>query len=364
MKFFSKLLVGAALTAAATVSAQGSVTFMELEDNARVMVKRTVDGNGNSSYSISNANSALLSHNNDLSCNTNTNTPIGADAHCSWTMTLKTDYAGVPFSQFDELNSVTSAYGYVDGVNPEPYIDLSPTGLWAFNRTHLADVGTLASTSETNFDWAPSSQTSINIAMTTAPGVPGTDKQIIVTMAMYEMMPGVTEQYQGVQIIASGIPNDLPLYQNGQALGPNYYEATGNKGQLSLTNPGILAWYVTHWSVSGGHYGDLRLFTNGTSRYDQGIDLSDYSSVEVTLQCSNNMVLETFLGTTDDSSQNFLGDIQCGTQTQTETFNISGFNNLHDIQSALWFHAPTWKNGAVAGEWSLFINIHEAIIKR
>ena len=372
MNFFSKLIVGAALTASATTaSAQGSVMFMELEDNARVMIKRTVDGNGNSTFSISNANSDLLAHNGNLSCQ-EVAYGNGFDALCNWKMTLKTDYAGVPFGQFDELNSVTSAYGYVDGVNPEPYIDLSPTGIWAFNRTHLADVGTLASTSETDFDWAESINTSINIAMTTQPGVPGTDKEIIVSMAMYEMLPGETTQYQGVQIIASGIPADLEVYKDGEMLGDNYFEATTNKGSVTATNvinssnPDLsyISWYLTQWNQSFGHYADMRIYTNGTSRYDQGLDLSDYSSLELTFRCTYTMTIELFLGTQDDSSQNFLGDIHCGTTPMSYTFDISNMNNLHDIQSLLWFHIPTWKNGAIASFGQLFMNIEEVIVKK
>ena len=363
MNFFSKLLFGAALATATTATAQQE--FLNLDDNAVVTIERQIDASGNSTFSISSNNPALLEDNDNLSCEPLLFEHPRHDYQCRWNMTLKTDYPGVPFAQYPDLNSVSSRYAYVDGINPLPYIDFGPGGLWEGVDMHLAEVLTYADTDANGFNYMPSAESNINIAMTTPPGATGTDRQIIVTMAMDKALGTSLTQYQKVQLIASGIPADLDLYKDGELLGEGYFEAGGNKGNnyADNNNGSVLAWITSYWNVSGGHYADLKIYTNGTSQYDQGLDLSDYNSLELTFQCTNTMTVELFLGTGDDSSQNFLGDVNCGTMTESFTFDISNFNNLHDIQTALWFHIPVWKNTGL-NEFSLFMNIHEAILKR
>ena len=363
MKLLSKLLIGTALATATTATAQ--VEYMNLDDNAIVTIARTIDANGESTYSIINHNPDLLEDNGDLTCTPDLFPSERTDAQCRWHMTLKTDYPGVPFSQFPELNSVTSNYGYVDFIDPLPRVDLEQR--WNGVPSHLAEVITNANTDINAFDYKDISIANINIAMLTQPGVPGTDKEIIVTLAMDKPLETNITQYQSVQLIATGIAEDLELFKDGQALGENYFEATANKGIASViqsANPGgVIAWLTDYWNQSSGHYTELRMYTNGTSRHDQGLDLSEYNTVTLRMQCTNTMTVELFLGSGEDSSQNFLGDINCDTYTNDFTFDISGFNNLQDIQTALWFHIPTWKNTGL-NEFRLFMNVHEAILKR
>ena len=158
---------------------------------------------------------------------------------------------------------------------------------------------------------------------------------------------------------------DVDLY-NGGLLGTDYAEATTNKGTVSVNdiNGVVLAWYLTQWSVASGHYADLKIFTNGTSKYDTGLDLTGASEVELKLQCQNDMNVEVFFGGEEDSSQNYLGDINCDYNVNTFTYDVSGLTtDLTDIQTGLWLHIPTWKNGAISQQYSLFMNIHKAIVK-
>ena len=365
MKVFSKLLIGASLFAASTASAQ-AVEFMDAYDMAAVTLKVEGIGTNDTTYSMTSVNPDLLEYvDGSLSCDGG----LASPGWCTFDMILKTDNPSVPFGYYPEIG-FTTPYGYVTITNPVAAIDVALNS----GPISLGDVLSTSSTSPqtTPGSYIPVTSPDAQSLASVRPGYDGQAGKLINARFKWVPIAGESTIYQNFQILAAGqelsscrafCSDELHVYNDG-ALGANYFEATANKGQVSVHDAGtVLAWYLTHWNVSGGHYADLRLYTNGTSRYDQGLDLNDYNTLELTLQCTNTMVIETFLGTGDDSSQNFLTDINCGTQTQSYTFNISGFNNLQDIQTALWFHIPTWKNGGL-NEYSLFINIHEAIFKK
>ena len=180
---------------------------------------------------------------------------------------------------------------------------------------------------------------------------------------------GCTFHFQDVQYLAAGIlqePSDeIKLIDNNDIVNPGYEAYSTNKGQFIGTWPGVSGyqWYLFGWNTGSGHYADWKLLTNGTSVTDQGLDLSEYSTIELTINCFTNQTIEVFFGTADDSSQNYLGDINCDQTKLLRLYDISGFNAT-DIQSALWFHIPTWKNAHVSQSQTLDMNISILNIKK
>ena len=371
MKTLSKLLVGASLLTASAAFAQPATEFMDAYDMAAVTLKVEGLGTSDTTYSMTSVNPDLLEYiDGTLSCN---GALSGGTNWCTFDVLLKTDNPSVPFGYYPEVD-FTTPYGYVTITDPVAAIDVVLNS----GPLSLGDVITYSTTSPltTPGNYVPVNSQDAQSLASVRPGYTGQAGKVISARFKFIPIEGESTIYQNFQILAAGqqldtcrefCNDELALYKDGEPLGADYFEADGNKGQISVIDASsVLAWLADYWSVdNNGHYADLKLYTNGTSRYDDGLDLTDYNSVDLTMQCTNNMTVEVFLGVGgDDSAQHFLGDINCGTTTESYTFDISGFSNKHDIQTGLWFHAPIWKNSAVSSEFRLFMNIHEAIIKK
>ena len=150
------------------------------------------------------------------------------------------------------------------------------------------------------------------------------------------------------------------MWNDGEFFGPDYGSADGNKGEVNfLPLSDLLAFWVNNWLVSPGHYAAVRLYTNGASELDPGLDLTGFTQAEITMNCEYGTVIEVFVGGPADSSQSFMGDVVCDGSANTYTFNIPSSANLTDIQTGMWLHVPTWKNPTInVNTWG--INIFEA----
>ena len=357
MKFFSKLLLGAAFTAAATTASAQADLFMTAADDASIIVKREISGS-DTTWSATSSTPDLMEV-TLLGCQFS----FGTTYRCNFDYLLKTDNSNVPFNQYPEISNFTP-YGYAQISSPVPAIDVE--GIWSSTPIHVAVSLSEPATDINSLNtYIPINSSDANAAAFVKPEQEGVAHKESAGWFNFKDIAGAPVVYQKFLLLGSGINQGLPLYKDGQALGPNYFEATSNKGVASVdnNNGAVLAWLTDRWNQTGGHYTELRLYTNGTSRHDQGLDLNDYNTLTLRMQCTNTMNIELFLGTGEDSSQNFLGDINCDTYTNDFTFDISGFNNLQDIQTALWFHIPTWKNPGL-NEYRLFINVHESILTK
>ena len=359
MKILSKLLCGALLAGTSLVNAQ-SVEFMSASDNAVITIKREV-ANGDTTWSAISPNPDLIEYNDGtLFCRGGVEE--GTKAVCSWEFTLKTDYPGVPFNQFPAVTWRTP-YGYVEFSEPTAMINTTrETG-----PIHLGDIITYPTTDINNRGayinvHSPDAGSKASVRQ----GYDDVAHKVVFAEISIVDIPGASVLYQNFQVLASGIPKDLDLVKDNNLVTPGYEEASTNKGQFIGTWQGSVGyqWYLYGWNTGSGHYAEWRFLTNGTSKNDPGLDLSEYSTLEFAISCFSGMTIEAFFGTTEDSSQNFLGDITCNQTEQTFSFDISNVANTSDIQTALWLHIPTWKNGHVSQSQTLDMNIPYLRIKR
>ena len=347
MKLLSKLLIGSAI-AASSVAAQ-AVQFLNADDEARISVKREITG-GDTTWTA-------ISHNPDLMEYEEGTLNCGF-GQCSFRFFLKTDYADVPFGQFKPITT-TTPYGYVEFTDPVPAINLE--------RNTSLTLGDVLTEPFTDLN-APLTYVPISRGNSVASVQEGGPEDVVKTVFArfsYTDIPGAEVMYQSFQIVASGQPQGLKLVENNDIVTPGYEETSTNKGQFIGTWPGVTGyqWYLYGWNTGSGHYAEWRFLTNGTSKHDQGLDLSDYSTIEFAISCYDNITIEAFFGTAEDSSQNFLTDINCGPTEQTFSFDISNAN-ASDIQTALWLHIPTWKNGHASQYQTISMNIPYLTVER
>ena len=352
MKLLSKLLFGAALSATVSTASAEAVEFLKAEHDARITIKKEIV-NGVATYSA-------ISHTPDLMEIVDGTLNCG-NGQCIFDFNLKTDYAAVPFNQYLPITS-TTPYGYVRYTDPVPSIDLV---LNAGPHVHIGDVMTEAYTDlNAPLDYVPIERG--NSVASVRPNITAADvnKTITARFGLLDI-PGEDVVYQSFQIVASGTPQGLKLVENNNLVTPGYEETSTNKGQFIGTWPGVTGyqWYLYGWNTGSGHYAEWRFLTNGTSKHDQGLDLSGYSTIEFAISCYDNITIEAFFGTGEDSSQNYLTDINCGPTEQTFSFDISNAN-ASDIQTALWLHIPTWKNGHAGQYQTISMNVPYLTIER
>ena len=355
MKLLKKLLCGAAVLAGVSnVSAQAEM-FMFPSDSAYVTVTRSNPYGQPESFSVSSPHPEILEYiPGTLNCNTFSLT------HCSFKLSLKlngpVDFTGIPTG--------FANYGYAEFVTDrDASIDLVA---WANNNLKISEVMTKPSPSLNSLsEFIPTSQGDVQSLFDSS-----NENEIIIdvrSMRIDPILRGLSTQHQSLFMIASGIRDtDLNVWKDGNTLGgtTDYIQAEGNKGVSSVTfYAGDIAAFLTdYWNQSGGHYSALNFFTNGTDRFAPGLDLSEYNTLSFEMGCKKGVTVEAFFGRDSDSSQNFLTDIACDDFTKTYTFDISGYNKS-DIQTALWFHIPTWKNYSF-NDFRIWMNTFEVTLSK
>ena len=352
MKLLKKLLCGAAVLAGVSnVSAQAEM-FMFPSDSAYVTVTRSNPYGQPESFSVSSPHPEIIEYvDGTLSCNTFSLT------HCSFKLSLKLNGP----VDFNGISTSFATYGYAEIVSPrDAAIDLN---LWANNNLKISEVMTQPSPTLTSLgEFVPTSQGDVQSLFDSS-----NENEIIIdvrNMRIDPILRGLSTQHQSLFMIASGIRDtDLNVWKDGEALGEGYIVAEGNKGVSSVVEAGDVAAFLTdYWNQSGGHYSALNFFTNGTDRFQPGLDLSEYTTINFEMGCKKGVTVEAFFGRDSDSSQNFLTDIVCDDFTKTYTFDISGFNKS-DIQTALWFHIPTWKNAGF-NDFRIWMNTFEVTLSK
>ena len=358
MKLFSKLLCGAAIAASAATAGTAEM-FMTVEDNAVIRLVRTANSDGTFSAHMESPNPSLM----EIETQNCFSSAFGGG--CNGTLLLKKDgpvnLDGVPFS-------TEAPYQKAEITSPTLDIDLTPGSIFENTAIQVHEGITEPSTTPNVPQvFKPFNQAFIE---TIVSAVEEDFIRLSYTTSTADAFPaGVTTLYQDHYYIgaATRLPVDLELVDaNGQLVNAGYESHTTNKGHTLNVNQFVnaVAWDLFGWSTSGGHFAEWRFFTNGTSKFDTGLDLSGYSSIEFTMNCTNGMVVEAFFGTGDDSSQSHIGDFNCSNGTQTFSFNIANSPNASDIQTALWLHIPTWKNPGLGQQDWLFMRMENLVIKK
>ena len=352
MKLIKKLLASAALVAAtASAYAQGPAEmFMFTQDSAYITIEKTDNGDGTFSFAASSPHPEILEYvDGTLECT------INYYDYCSFDLKLKKNGP----VDFTGINTSFSLYGYAEIVTDrDAEISLS---LWGYNQLKISEVLTQPTTNANELGVF----IDISHGDVQSEFVSSDDEAITInvqSMRTEKMLPGVTTQYQSYYLVGSAIiDTDLNVWKDGEALGDGYIVAEGNKGVSSVVEAGNVAAFLTdYWNQSGGHYSALNFFTNGTDRFQPGLDLSDYNTINFEMGCKKGVTVEAFFGRDSDSSQNFLTEIACDDFTKSYSFDISGFNRS-DIQTALWFHIPAWKNTSF-NDFRIWMNTFEVTV--
>ena len=356
MKLFSKLLCGAAI-AASTVAAGTAEMFMTTDDKAILRLVRTDNGDGTFTNQMVSPNPDLLE------VETQNCFASAFGGGCNGTALLKkngpVDMSGVPFS-------TEAPYQKAEITSPTLDIDLTPGSIFE-NTAIQVHEGLTEPSADPDATPVFKPFPSANIE-TIVIGVEDDFVRLSYTTSSDVNLPGVTTQYQDHYFVGAATRDlsTLGVWLNGNTLGgtTDYIQAEGNKGQSSVTffAGDIAAFLTDFWNQSGGHYSALSFFTNGTDRFAPGLDLSEYTTLNFEMGCKKGVTVEAFFGRDSDTSQNFLTDIVCDDFTKTYSFDISGYNRS-DIQTALWFHIPTWKNASF-NDFRIWMNTFEVTVEK
>ena len=239
-------------------------------------------------------------------------------------------------------------------------IDLN---LWGFNRFFIAGALTQKALSP-----------ELNGHVTQRQGftemfnrnVNGRDTYVEISIRFYNTQQFRPVVYQKFRLIVSATSS--PYFLFGVNTPETYVTQDSNKGPISgnfsaageLYGMGMTS---SVWNSSTGHYAALRFFTNGESATDQGLDLSEFKTVKARIGCPAGLTYEVILGDGNhDSTQTWLGDIQCDDFVNDYTFNIPQGLNLTDIQTGIWFHLPIWKNPSNIN-YDVFLNVFEIVFE-
>ena len=345
MTLLSKLIAGASLFAAvSTASAQLPTVFMDAADQVKIIVEKTDNGDGTFSYNAISPNANVI-ESDILFCN---------GSACNGFLKLKTD-GPVDFSGFYLGPHVSYAYAYV--TSPTIGFDLSQ--FENTTQTHIHEAYTYPSTDPSVENFVASGNSRADIT--------DFDGSVATIKYFFEELPmisGATTQYQTFQLVGFGKQwVDIEIGDDFRLPNTAVTQSTNKGSVYSFFFDNGYTWNVVGWAQGTGHYADFRFLTNGDSRYDDGLNLSGYNTIEFTIECDAGMTIETFFGGEDDSSQNFLSDIACDGTEQFKSFNISGANKA-DIQTALWLHVPVWKNYNLGQEYDLAMRVKDVKLKQ
>ena len=336
MNFLKGGILVAGLMSSIQVFAQAEM-FLFAEDEASITVTKTLLEDGTFSYE-SRADTPELLDINYVICQ---------PTACSFELVLKQN-GPVDFTGFNVHK--WTPYAYAGITSPDIAIDLDFFGI---TEILLADAYTFPSLDpNAHAEFVP---VNIGNALASVISVEGPYVTISGFFQLFDMLEGATEQYQTFQIVGSGIPWS-PLFF-ARDFTPM---ASGNKGIATIENVyGNVSLVVDGWNSGGGHFAALSVLTNGDSPSDEGLDLSQYNMMDVSLSCTPGMVVEAFMGFgAYDSSQTFLADITCDGSDQTFTFDITAANRT-DIQTGLWLHIPVWKNTGLGQTETLEIDLDD-----
>ncbi len=191
------------------------------------------------------------------------------------------------------------------------------------------------------------------------------DTYVEISIRFYNISPSHhPSTFQKFRVIVSATSS--PYFLLGRNTPATYVTQDSNKGPISgnfsadgsLYGMGMTSFF---WNQGSGHYAALRFFTNGENATDQGLDLSEFKTVKARIGCPAGLTYEVILGDGNhDSTQTWLGDIQCDDFVNDYTFNIPQGLNLSDIQTGLWFHLPTWKNPTNI-TYDVYLNVFEIV---
>ena len=352
MKLFSKLLCGAALLAS-TATAGTAEMFISQSDNAALRATKTDNGDGTYNVSLESLNPELFKI-DSYTCH-----HTSCSGFVNFQKNGPLNFNGINFSTLTPYE-----HAYIDSENPGVLeLDLSDSSIYRNTeiRAHYAVSHPKTSPTEANTFYRIF-QTNVDFSVYLV-----TDDEVKLSFgfSLQPQQEGVTTQYQDAQVVVAATRDvsTLGLWQNGKALGEDYIIAEGNKGVSSIIEAGdVAAFLADYWNQSSGHYSALNFFTNGTDRFAQGLDLSDYNTINFEMGCKKGVTVEAFFGRDSDSSQNFLTDIVCDDFTMTYSFDISNYNRS-DIQTALWFHIPTWKNASF-NDYRIWMNTFEVTLEK
>ena len=248
-------------------------------------------------------------------------------------------------------------YGYADVADPVLDTAYINTQLWT--SFHIAEVLTQPSASETQrgpFD---------KIGRAESSKLDETYDYVLIRtlIGLNAMEEGDPTEYQNLHFLASG-QSIFKLYDI-DLVGEDYMGHDANKGttyafQTNDAFSGTFYWGNSNWDLGTGHYAAWRFFTNGTSEFDAGVDLSSYNNITFDLECKPGWVVEVFVGGGHDSFQHFLSDITCDGEENTYTYTLSG--DRSDIQTGLWFHIPVWKNTSMGQDHGAWMNLGKAVL--
>ena len=163
----------------------------------------------------------------------------------------------------------------------------------------------------------------------------------------------------------NGVPvpgTSFNVVNNGVASPMSTIMYEGNKGghTLSFNQPdNSTKINIFDWTAAG-HYASMVILATGENRDSQGLDLSDYNELKFEYRCNNNVSIEAFFGSDKDNAQNYLGDVNCNDEWNTEVVNISGMTKT-DIATALWLYAPAYKNTFIPGN-AFDVEIRDVIL--
>ena len=316
------------------VFAQPAQFVIEQDDNAFVIYKKEVLESGATTITeVISPNPELMEYVPDTASCFST----GVGSSCFINVRIKKT-GPINFAPYD-TSFIPYGIGTVDTVTNTPSINFN---LWGFNRFFIADLTT-----------EPTDSPAVRGPYVRFAGAEGskvaeTDEYIEnrVLLRIQPVSEGKTFEYETYQVLASGIPfpdGEIVVWDT-ELLGDGFASTDGDKGRVSAMAAGeFYAFISDFWNQSPGVYAALRFFLNGTSEQDEGFDLTGFTTVEVTLNCIDGLVVEAFLGAGFDSSQTFLGDIVCDGYLNTYTFSVPSVD-LTDIQTGVWLHIPLWKN--------------------
>ena len=336
------------------VSANVAQMVITTEDNAYVIYKKEVLADGRTYVTeVTSPNPEILEY-----------VPNTIDCFASGELT-STCLIRVRLKKDGPINLVpydTSfiPYGYasVDTVANTATINLD---LWGSNNFHISDLVTQATDSPAirgNFSTASPAE---------GAKYDETDEyiEVRVLLRLSAVEPGKTTQFETYQVLASGIPfpeGEIVLWDD-ELLAPGYAQVDGNKGRISAMEAGSFYAFISdYWNQSPGHYAALRFFINGDNEQADGLNITGFTEVEITLNCLDGLVVEAFLGAGMDSSQTFLGDIVCDGFLNTYNFSVPTAD-LTDIQTGVWLHIPTWKNSSV-NEFRVYMNVDRVTLNQ
>ena len=147
-------------------------------------------------------------------------------------------------------------------------------------------------------------------------------------------------------LIQANYAEVLTVLDEGElVLGSDYftliedYPGTPNQGN----GYGEFWLYLAEWANQPGQFLGVQFFSNGNNASADGVDLTEYTQMKVTMRSFQNVIILPTMGTNLDSGYGDLGPVTVTPQFQTFTFDITGVNRS-DIQTIVSLNAWNFLN--------------------